>query len=157
MCVLDLDYICLPCPAEHSVHSPTPRYGRWKMEAQAKGGSVELPLLLDPNTDTAVHGAQIVPYLWETYGPLYGEIDVTVVEAKNLPNRPQGTRSGPGMLMGCSRQCYAEVVLVGCPVPPLSTEVKPYTLDPNFDETFSYGITSDQQVEAKPQSLTPKS
>lgn len=34
MCVLDLDYICLPCPAEHVVHAPTPKEGRWKMEAQ---------------------------------------------------------------------------------------------------------------------------
>ena len=144
MCVLDLDYVCLPCPAEHVVHAPTPKEGRWKMEAQAKGGRADLPLLIDPNTDAVLHADEIVPYLWETYGPLQGEIDVTVVEAKNLTNRPKPR--GLSLVMGCSRQAYAEVVLQGCPVPPLRTDVKPYTLEPRFDETFSYGFTSDHQA-----------
>ena len=149
MCVLDLDYICLPCPSEHVVHAPTPTEGRWKLEAHAVGGRAELPMLIDPNTDdTIVYGDDIVPYLWEAYGPLYGELDVTVVEARNLNDRPRHKRSGGLSLSlgGCTRQAFAEVLLLGCPVPELQTEVKPHTLDPVFDETFSYGITSDQQV-----------
>ena len=43
-------------------------------------------MLIDPNTDdTIVYGDEIVPYLWEAYGPLYGELDVTVVEARMIP------------------------------------------------------------------------
>ena len=71
---------------------------------------------------------------------------MTVVEAKNLSNRPQNKRAGLSLSMGCSRQTYAQVELVGCPVPPLQTEVKAYTYDPHFDETFSYGVTSDYQT-----------
>ena len=119
MCVLDLDYICLPCPREHVVFDPTPKEGRWKMEALAKGQNAELPLLVDPNTEATLSGDNIVPYLWETYGPLLGEIDVTVVEAKNLSERPGNKRGGFSMAMGVQRKVFAEVVLTGCPVPAL--------------------------------------
>ena len=146
MCVLDLDYICLPCPREHVVFDPTPKEGRWKMEALAKGQNAELPLLVDPNTEATLSGDNIVPYLWETYGPLLGEIDVTVVEAKNLSERPGNKRGGFSMAMGVQRKVFAEVVLTGCPVPALHTEVKTGTLDPRFDETFSYGVTSETQA-----------
>ena len=37
---------------------------------QAKGGNTELPVLVDANTDAILHADDIVPYLWETYGPL---------------------------------------------------------------------------------------
>jgi len=60
------------------VHQPTPKAGRWKLEAHEKGGARnEVPLLIDPNTQSMLHAEEIVPYLWETYGPLLGEIDVT--------------------------------------------------------------------------------
>jgi len=49
-----------------------------------------------------------------------------VVEAKNLTNRPQNKRSGLSLSIGCSRRAFAEVVLLGCPVPPLHTEIKAY-------------------------------
>jgi glutathione S-transferase len=39
-----------------------------------KIGRGSVPLLVDPNTDAIVHEAEIVPYLWETYGPLLGEL-----------------------------------------------------------------------------------
>jgi len=149
MSVLDLDYICYPCPREQVTDfgDTVFREGRWRCEAQQKGGKCDLPLLVDPNTDSLVHTSDIIPYLWETYGPLCGELDVTVVEAKNLTNRPSGKNTVGGTILGlgCSRQAFAEVSLLGCPVPPLKTEVKPYTLDPNFNETFSYGVTSMNQ------------
>lgn len=65
-------------------------------------GKVQLPLLIDANTDAVLHAEEIVPYLWETYGPLLGEIDVTVVEAKNLTGRPQNKRGGACV---CVRAC----------------------------------------------------
>ena len=39
-------------------------------------------MLLDPDTLALVSGPDIVPYLWENYGPLCGELDVTVVQVK---------------------------------------------------------------------------
>ena len=72
--------------------------------SQAKGGKAELPMLIDPNTDAVLHAEDIVPYLWETYGPLQGEIDVTVVEARNLTNRPQQKLRGLSLVLGCTRQ-----------------------------------------------------
>ena len=84
---------------------------------------------------------------WEAYGPLSGELDVTVVEAKGLTNRPSNRASLFGMSKNAySRQTYAEVELLGCPVPPLKTEVRPNTLNPAFHETFSYGVTGAGQV-----------
>jgi hypothetical protein len=82
--MLDLDYVCLPCPLEDPLSETLAREGRWRLDVRVQGGGGRLPILLDPNTLALVRADDIVPYLWETYGPLCGELDVTVVQATGL-------------------------------------------------------------------------
>ncbi len=57
---LDLDAMILPCP----------RGGRrYRKEAKGIGGKTQFPLLVDENTGTTLYeSADIVAYLWRTYG-----------------------------------------------------------------------------------------
>lgn len=71
---------------------------------------------------TSARSAEHRDRRWEAYGPLCGELDVTVVEARELTNRPR--KAGIFAANACTRQTFAEVVLLGCPVPPLKTEVR---------------------------------
>eukprot|EP00961_Rhodomonas_salina_P236109 3191205-Rhodomonas_salina.3 len=61
--ILDIDYISLPCPCESFVDETAAKYGRWRLEAEAKGGKAQFPFLVDPNSETVLYTNEIVPYL----------------------------------------------------------------------------------------------
>jgi glutathione S-transferase len=56
---LDLDAMIYPCPQGGT---------RFRAQAQAQGGNLQFPLLVDPNTGMAIHDpADIISYLADTY------------------------------------------------------------------------------------------
>jgi len=59
LCELDLDYL------EHPVGKGSPR----RKELERRGGKMQVPYLVDPNTDTELYESDdIIAYLNETYG-----------------------------------------------------------------------------------------
>lgn len=57
---LDLDALILPCPKGGT---------RYRPEAERVGGKAQFPLLVDDNTGTTLYeSADIIGYLWRTYG-----------------------------------------------------------------------------------------
>jgi glutathione S-transferase len=57
---LDLDALILPCPQGG---------GRFRPEVQARGGKLQFPYLVDPNSDRALYeSAEIIDYLSASYG-----------------------------------------------------------------------------------------
>lgn len=57
---LDLDVLILPCPKNGQ---------RYRVEAERIGGKQQFPLLVDDNTGTTMYeSADIMAYLWRTYG-----------------------------------------------------------------------------------------
>lgn len=57
---LDLDVLILPCPKDGA---------RFRPEAERLGGKAQFPLLADDNTGAVLYeSADIVEYLWRTYG-----------------------------------------------------------------------------------------
>lgn len=58
--VLDLDALIYPCPKNGQ---------RFRPAVTEKGGRVQFPFLVDPNTGTALYeSADIIEYLYQTYG-----------------------------------------------------------------------------------------
>ncbi|KAJ1474226.1 hypothetical protein T484DRAFT_1833201 [Baffinella frigidus] len=168
--MLDLDYVCLPCPLEDPLAETLAREGRWRLDAREKGGNGLLPMLLDPDTLALVSGPDIVPYLWENYGPLCGELDVTVVqnygplcgELDVTVVQNYGPLCGElhvtvvqatglvvatglaatGLVVPGSKEAAARVPrILYAEVSLQGSPVQNFSRDPSFEETFAYGVT----------------
>ena len=73
LCVLDLDYVCYPCPREEMTEGigecNNDGHG-YRSAAKRIGGKVQFPLLVDSGKGIHMYGSRdIVEYLFATYGP----------------------------------------------------------------------------------------
>uniref|UniRef100_A0A0G4I0W8 GST N-terminal domain-containing protein n=1 Tax=Chromera velia CCMP2878 TaxID=1169474 RepID=A0A0G4I0W8_9ALVE len=67
--VLNLDYMCYPCPRETFKKRGVVKESRYRGEALAKGRKAQFPLLIDENTGTTMYESDaIIDYLFTKYG-----------------------------------------------------------------------------------------
>lgn len=67
--VLDIDYVCYPCPKESMSRDKQPLNSRFRPQLIKTGGLLKIPLLVDPNKSVKLYLADTInQYLWKTYG-----------------------------------------------------------------------------------------